>query len=285
MSIVVFLLGFAAASAGLAALLFGISIIEFSLGGTLVTAGSIGFVGGLLMIAMAAAMRELGRIADALPGRLPPRFERPGEAFEPYPFAAAPGAGMPSTFGQPRGRGNDSVDGERPPDPLPRTLQFQAVPEAADPPAPAQQPAEAAPVAAEPEPELRPAPDADTGSPDGRPAVALAQFDTIWPKRERITLPAEDAPAQAARGEPEPPHQAQSFERQEETAETGDRPVAQDQAAGDPAPRPVSILKSGVVDGMAYTLYSDGSIEAELPDGTIRFASIDELRTHLEKTA
>jgi hypothetical protein len=48
---------------------------------------------------------------------------------------------------------------------------------------------------------------------------------------------------------------------------------------------PVAILKSGVVDGMGYTLYVDGSIEAELPDGTLRFASIHELRTHLEKNA
>jgi hypothetical protein len=35
---------------------------------------------------------------------------------------------------------------------------------------------------------------------------------------------------------------------------------------------------------MAYTLYSDGSIEAELPTGTIRFESINELRAHLERT-
>ena len=48
-------------------------------------------------------------------------------------------------------------------------------------------------------------------------------------------------------------------------------------------PRPVSILKSGVVDGMAYTLYTDGSIEAQLPQGIVRFASIDELRAHLER--
>jgi hypothetical protein len=41
------------------------------------------------------------------------------------------------------------------------------------------------------------------------------------------------------------------------------------------------ILKSGVIDGMAYTLYVDGSIEAELPQGTVRFASLDELRFHL----
>ncbi len=48
------------------------------------------------------------------------------------------------------------------------------------------------------------------------------------------------------------------------------------------APRAATILKSGVVDGMAYTLYADGSIEAQLPQGTMRFSSIAELRTHIE---
>jgi hypothetical protein len=51
------------------------------------------------------------------------------------------------------------------------------------------------------------------------------------------------------------------------------------------APTPVSILKSGVVDGMAYTLYSDGSIEAKLPEGTVRFGSVAELRAHIESGA
>ena len=51
----------------------------------------------------------------------------------------------------------------------------------------------------------------------------------------------------------------------------------------EPAPsRAVTILKSGVVDGMAYTLYADGSIEAQLPQGTVRFGSIAELRAHIE---
>ena len=45
---------------------------------------------------------------------------------------------------------------------------------------------------------------------------------------------------------------------------------------------PVTVLKSGVVDGMAYSLYSDGSIEAQMPEGMMRFASIDELRAHLD---
>ena len=49
--------------------------------------------------------------------------------------------------------------------------------------------------------------------------------------------------------------------------------------------RTVAILKSGVVDGMGYTLYVDGSIEAELPQGTLRFTSINDLRSYLEKNA
>jgi len=47
----------------------------------------------------------------------------------------------------------------------------------------------------------------------------------------------------------------------------------------------VSILKSGVVNGTAYILYSDGSIETHLPQGTLRFGSITELRNHIEHSA
>jgi hypothetical protein len=45
----------------------------------------------------------------------------------------------------------------------------------------------------------------------------------------------------------------------------------------------VTVLKSGVVDGMAYSLYSDGSIEAQMPEGLMRFASLDELAAHIER--
>lgn len=45
----------------------------------------------------------------------------------------------------------------------------------------------------------------------------------------------------------------------------------------------VTIVKSGVVDSMAYSLYSDGSIEAQMPEGMVRFVSIDELRAHLDQ--
>jgi hypothetical protein len=50
-----------------------------------------------------------------------------------------------------------------------------------------------------------------------------------------------------------------------------------------PAERGPTILKSGVIDGMPYTLYADGSIEAQLPQGMVKFASVDALRAHLEK--
>ena len=45
----------------------------------------------------------------------------------------------------------------------------------------------------------------------------------------------------------------------------------------------VTVLRSGVVNGMAYSLYSDGTIDAQLSEGTMRFASIDRLRAHLDQ--
>jgi hypothetical protein len=43
-----------------------------------------------------------------------------------------------------------------------------------------------------------------------------------------------------------------------------------------------TIHKYGVVNGMAYTLYTDGSIEAKLPEGTIKFGSVAELRAYIK---
>lgn len=45
-----------------------------------------------------------------------------------------------------------------------------------------------------------------------------------------------------------------------------------------------TIVRSGIIGGMAYTLYNDGSIEAELPIGTVRFASVEELQDHVSHT-
>jgi hypothetical protein len=94
-------------------------------------------------------------------------------------------------------------------------------------------------------------------------------FDAVWPKRGPRRS---DAPAEA--GERAEPAAAEALM---------DRP-----SRSEPPPeesRPAAILKSGVVDGMAYTLYADGSIEAQLPQGTVRFGSIAELRSHIENNS
>lgn len=122
-------------------------------------------------------------------------------------------------------------------------------------------------------------------------------FDAMWPAEPKPEpKPAEQKPAEANAAEPRPvaqrPDEAKLAEpkppafpwasaRRDELG-NGD---AADELDEEDAPRAVAILKSGVVDGMGYTLYVDGSIEAELPQGTLRFASINELRSHLEKTS
>ena len=94
-------------------------------------------------------------------------------------------------------------------------------------------------------------------------------FDAVWP--------AEGQAANSASRDAEP-----RFDRSA-------RPVAEAPQYAEPAPppagEPAAILKSGVVDGMAYTLYADGSIEAKLPHGTVRFGSIAELRAHIENNS
>jgi len=57
------------------------------------------------------------------------------------------------------------------------------------------------------------------------------------------------------------------------------RPVAKPAAAQNGAAS--TVYRSGVIDGMAYTLFMDGSIQAELPQGTVRFGNIDDLQKYL----
>jgi len=59
-------------------------------------------------------------------------------------------------------------------------------------------------------------------------------------------------------------------------------PAAAPSGGGEEAP---AVLKSGVIDGMGYTLYTDGSIDAAFGNDTLRFASIEDLRRHLEQNA
>ncbi|MBI1205080.1 MAG: hypothetical protein GC182_21455 [Rhodopseudomonas sp.] len=108
--------------------------------------------------------------------------------------------------------------------------------------------------------------------PQARPAPGPF-FDQKWPPEPTVAEPSSTTPQWDSSPPPvdEPPEPV--FDHQPEDARPDDEP------------RSVAILKSGVVDGMGYTLYVDGSIEAELPQGTLRFASITDLRQHLEKTS
>ncbi|HSZ65247.1 MAG TPA: hypothetical protein VK825_03490 [Xanthobacteraceae bacterium] len=100
-------------------------------------------------------------------------------------------------------------------------------------------------------------------------------FDAFWPKGPRPRR----AFAQAAASVevPEIPAVAPAPVIEEHGVEPP--PVVTPEETAEP----LTVLKSGVVDGMAYTLYSDGSIEAQLPQGTLRFGSIAELRAHIEQ--
>ncbi len=127
-------------------------------------------------------------------------------------------------------------------------------------------PPPSSPVAAEhPEPQLR-----------GGPPPVQNIFDKVWPNdRRRDSAPekrAEPSLDQPLRS-PEPRSPAPASR----AGELRSPPSAPSRSE----PRP-TILKSGVIDEMAYTLFTDGSIEAQMPDGTMRFASIEELRAHLE---
>lgn len=326
MSFVLFVLGLAAAAAGVLAIGFGIPINEFSLGNTLIIAGSTALAAGLIVLGLAINARQLKKIADLLTTR--PVGPGSGRSSEPLETGAgggrmvAPRPALPAgaelsprggpayspdrsfqnaamnpqmdadedvEFEQPRtGRpgGPPHIPGAPPsfeedvplsPRVPPRNPAAGAPPPAFDPnggsrgwrppvtrqPAPPAEPVRHEPSIGMPERPQRPAPD--------------AAFDSIWPSGRpgidpQRNIAAEPAPAPAPAANAARPN-GDATHREPPPA----RPAAENV--------PVSVLKSGVVDGMAYTLYTDGSIEAELAQGVVRFGSIEELRNHLEKGA
>jgi len=100
-------------------------------------------------------------------------------------------------------------------------------------------------------------------------------LNALWPKGPRPSraVGASAAPI-APQGSNVTPIQAQ------QTTDVAHAPTTLSNPDG-----AISVLKSGVVNGMPYTLYSDGSIEAQLAEGTLRFGSISELRNHIEQSA
>ena len=89
MSMVMFVVGCLAVMVGAAMVGYGIPVNEFSFGNTLITAGTTLAAGGLVVVAISAAVSQLQRIAEALaargliqPGRPIETSEQPSDARE-----------------------------------------------------------------------------------------------------------------------------------------------------------------------------------------------------------
>ncbi len=302
MSVIVLVLGILLAAAGGALIGFGIPIKELSLGTTLILAGAFAGVGGLLMVGLAAVVTELARVTAALKSSQA-RAPALAEIAAAPPARAAEASPAEAVAREPVKEAVKTVEPPAPPAAPSPTVEASAtaierlrssiprsdkvVPEPADivPLSPNGQQAahHVEPPQVEPVPRSAGAAAVETREPRldflfrPRQARQTSQqqeaFDSLWPKRPardeqsdpRLEVARAPAPTSA-------PH-----------------PAAETEAAPLPSPAPqertVAILKSGVVDGMAYTLYADGSIEAQLPQGTVRFGSIAELRAHIEGNA
>jgi len=295
MSVLLFSVGTLALVAGLVMVGFGIPINEFSLGNTLIGAGVTAAVGGLIIIALGIAVGQLRRIAEMLAGDLPARYAQPMDLVEAA-GASSPAAGIPDRIPfPPRPRSETTLPkmGSLPGVPTNTASDDGYNPFAA----PTLPNPEEAPMAVDDEVSLSPpqppgglVPKAGVRGPTGRgqdptagwkpspastppvgpPARPLQpRFDAMWPAEAKSPKPSDPDDAKPL-----------SAPARETYSPVPKRPEPEAQK-----PRAAAILKSGVVDGMGYTLYVDGSIEAELPQGTLRFALINELRSHLEKNS
>jgi hypothetical protein len=284
---------------GLLAIGFGIPVKEFSFGNTLILVGAVAACTGMVLVGLWTVVRELKNIAQRLgPGMS--AASRAGTGPRPAAAGATPrdaqenedflfGRGEPALENPGHGEPSAASSG-----PSPAPWQEEAATRdrtRAD----APEPVEAAP-AVKPRRNLlfssssrkeRERAEARATDPsaiaaiDVRPPVAEADqmsppatFDDAWPQSERAKTAA--VPPQV-RGSRAP---STFTDANAGGAPAADRhpPVARQEDQP-----PVTVLKSGVVDGMAYSLYSDGSIEAQMPEGMMRFASIDELRSHLDQ--
>jgi hypothetical protein len=278
---------------------------------SIVTPGAVAIVGGLILIGLALAVRVLGRIEKALAARPLPH---PAVQEEATPAIEEPAAAAPARIPFPPKPAAEPAPLPEPVVATPRVLPEDAALERLREKFPTLVRLDNAPVVEDADVSLSPKPsvradevgaEANSAVPrqtngatpprieprlevQARPASHPAQaknFEAFWPKKQR---PGQEALAPAAK---------QPAAQQPLPVEPVLTPEPVQFQFREPAPEPrlvtpapeaptaVSILKSGVVDGMAYTLYSDGSIEAQLPRGMLRFGSITELRNHIEQSA
>jgi hypothetical protein len=280
MMVVILIAGIGCLLAGLVAIGFGIPVKEFSFGNTLILAGAVAACTGLIMLGLWSVVRELQGIAERLgsgmsmddgettlqPTAVPAAQRHPADAGDvPFDrdqsFAEQAGYAEPATHPAAALRGElrpmpEPVEAPSAPKPR-RNLMFSST---------SRRERERA--------QARSADQSATG-PVIPPPVAEASeqagiIENPWPKSERAR--SADTPLQRRSGRAPSTFNEPSIAAERSTG-----------AGGNEDHPPITVLKSGVVDGMAYSLYSDGSIEAQMPEGMMRFASIDELRAHLDQ--
>jgi hypothetical protein len=295
MPLLLLLLGIVTTVAGLVLVASGLPFRGGALDAEILTPGMVATVGGLLLIGLGLAVRALRNIERVLASRPIPHVAHAGEAaatavadaLDPsvrFPFQSAPKADPEAASS---GATDAAAIGDRAA--LARArVKFPALTRRED-----------RPVVEGADPSITPQDGApaeeDVAEGRSRASVGLtanggAVPSRVAPPRQRPTADEANGSAPKVFGPVGPGRDRQA---------TSARPVASvpapvaEPAHADDTPdisvasasaRSVSVLKSGVVEGMAYTLYSDGSIEAQLPQGRLRFGSIDALRDHIEST-
>ena len=310
MYLILLVFGAVLTAAGIVLAAAGISLRDHAFDAGIFTPGIVAAVGGLLLFGLGLALRVLQRIEEAIAVRPMPRAARPGEAdpaaslsSEPAVLPLPPKATVRPVLASataaklPVGNERRADVAEKSPV-LAHFENAEITEESEISLAPRSSSALAASRVdqAVAEADKVRAARRKNGAAAGRTAPRLdlntrsgsapedrkgPTFDALWPKGPRPLRTTQAAPVRSAPPvEIEPPSPEPSFDAEE--------PIVQDDAqdgASDDASAEATVLKSGVVDGMAYTLYSDGSIEAALPQGTLRFGSITELRNHIEQAS
>jgi hypothetical protein len=272
-------------AAGVVLAASGISPRDGTFDAAILTPGIVAAIGGLLLVGLGAGLRTLQRIERTLASRPMPRglpipesAKAPESVETPREPARIPFAPRPSTESRP-GVASRNIFGDKSPDsaddadrtsaPVPVAAMAAAHDATAE---AAQRSGKSGNGAAGVRTGLRlPGSLRRTSERQSEPPL-----DALWPKGPRPSRSIEAAPGPTAQSPSAPPIQMQQSADPPHVAAAV---IRTDSAAA------VSVLKSGVVNGMPYTLYSDGSIEAQLPEGTLRFGSITELRNHIEQSA
>ena len=263
---------------GLASLIGGVPLLVSGFDPTMVEAGTVGFVGGLLIIGVGSLLKAVRQL-----GVRPERQARAEDADVETPAPVAPRSASPHHEVAPR---------DLPPRREPRRAETP------------REPVDAEVDAARRNPSREPIAEAQPTMHAPPPAVAAAPTQAAAPPApapQAPPPPREPAPSAPPHPENPPPPESAAVSRPdpfraawqkaweqgwEGEASAGPRDAAAPEATATSAESPApdhSVVKSGVIGGMRYTLYADGSIEAELAEGLVRFPSVQALRAHVER--